>query len=180
MGEKYIFTFEDFVNYQMYIYSKSKNYKNTKRFVVIFSILFFIFGVFLIYDKSYMVGSFFIFFGFVYFFYFPWYVKKINTKHFKNTFGIIGMDKRREFFIEVHDGYMLQKNNETVSEYKMAYEDIFEIDEVKDAFYVRFNTGLGFIINKNSDNTEKTKTYLKNLAGSLHVKYVDDTNWKWS
>lgn len=37
------------------------------------------------------------------------------------------MNEQREFFITMHDDYMVERNNKTSSEYKMSHEDIFEI-----------------------------------------------------
>ena len=184
MQERFTFTYKEFVDYQMYIYSKSKSHKKSKMIARIFSIFLIMLGVFICYSErcintESILGLIFIIIGVVYFFWFSKIIRKASEKYFKDAFGIVGVNGQKNFFIELHEGYMLEKNDKTISEYKMAHEDIFEIDEVKDAFYVRFNTGLGFIVSKKSTDAEKIKEYLKNLADSLHVKYVEELDWVW-
>ncbi|MFV0482388.1 MAG: hypothetical protein ACK5LP_10485 [Campylobacteraceae bacterium] len=179
MQEKMSYDFDDFVNYQLYVYAKSKNHKNNVIIMVVSSVVMLFAAIYAFWIQNYFMGITFIFVG-LFLIISLKSAKRTNEKYFREAYRIIGMDATKSFHIEFYDDCAIEKNNITLSEYKMDYKDMFEIAEVLEAFYLRFNTGIAFILSKKyCENEEQTRKKLQNLANSLGIKYVDDSLWKW-
>ena len=117
--------------------------------------------------------------GLSWFLFYPFYERKRYIKHYekfidenhKNRFGKIET-------LEFEEEYILSKDY--TGEAKLFISEIEELNEIKDYFFLKFNSGVSLIIPKSSiNNLDQMNQYLKALILRLNRKHNIDLAWRW-
>jgi hypothetical protein len=110
---------------------------------------------------------------------YPSYERKKYIKHYekhieenyKNRFGKLES-------LEFEEKQILSKDY--TGEGKLFLSEIEELNEIKDYFFLKFNSGVSLIIPKRGiDNLEQMNQFLNALCSRLNKKHNIDLDWRW-
>ena len=174
MNITFSLTVDDFLQYQLYVSSKSaqiKRHRRNARLAV--PMLYLILSAYIIYNGSTQMGILFLLFGVAWYFLHPIYAKwrynryyrKYITQNYNNRIGC-------EAEITLDGDHIFSKDES--GEGKISISAIESLIELPDHFFIQLNTGMSFIIPKKAiDKLDKFRDEFKNLD----IPYVDETNW---
>ena len=171
---------EDFLTFQLFTAAHSPYIKKMRRInwllipvlYVIFSIIFYFLT-----DPIFSLG--FLVLAILWLVFYPYFQKrryeKVYRKHneeiFKNRFG-------KQIDLSFTKDQVISKDYS--GEGKMKLEEIEEINEISDYYFLKFTTGVSLIIPKQKiDTLDKVKDFLDKLAKKLHIKHDVDLKWEW-
>ena len=169
----------DYLQYQLYAASKSKNIKAQRMRTFMMMIATFALLSYMVYSPgdslSYLIMT---FFGMLLILY-KWYEKKRYSDHYrkniaenyKERFGLIST-------LTFTENQIIEENK--LGESKINYESLSEINEIKDYYFLKLITGQSLIIPKKvipnkSDFTLK----LEDLKNRFNLENNVDLDWKW-
>lgn len=180
METKYAIEFDDFLQHQLYISSKSKNTqkarKKSKLSVLGIFLAFSIYSFFT--DDQVLAYYFLVLIGATIIFY-PRYQRNHYKKHYskfinetyKNRFGEVSTLIFRDDFIE---------SDSIVGESKMNYTSIEEIIEIKNHIFLKLKTGGSLIIPKAKiENLNELKISLEAISKKYAIPNTVELDWKW-
>ena len=179
MQLKYSLDENDFLQYQLYAASKSKNIKAQRSRTVIMMIATFALLSYMVYSPgdslSYLIVT---FFGLLLILY-KWYEKKRYSDHYrkniaenyKERFGLISS-------VTFGKNQIIEENK--LGESKINYESLTEINEIEDYYFLKLLTGQSLIIPKKviADKRDFDFT-LEEIKNRFHLKNNVDLAWKW-
>lgn len=170
----------DFIEHQLFAASKSKIViKNLKRSRVRLPIVYFILGLVLFVLADTIFALIFIGIGIAWYFIYPHYLKRKYIKlyekyideHFKNRFGKQISLNFGEEFIEIIS-YM--------GESKLKTNEITEVNENSNYFFINLSSGESLIIPKTVINqNNEFSEWIVSLVKKLRINHNIDLNWKW-
>ena len=172
---------EDYLTYQLYMASKSKEIKTKRRrnwllipiLYIVFAVLAFFLGkqknIALVF--SILAGCWLL----IYPFYIKWMYKdkfkKAIIKNNKEIFGkIISLKIEGDKFII----------NDTLHKKSNQLSEIAIIQEISSHFFVKLNKGSSIIIpKKDTDKTKDIVAFITELSKSSKIKISKELDWKW-
>jgi len=166
----------DFLEYQLYTNSKSElNNKKRRNSKIRIPILYLFLGLFFIYNNSDLTGYIFIFFGLLWYGFYPKYasnrVKKYLINYIKENFTEkINIENELNF----QDEYIYVKNENEES--KILTNKLKKIVELNDYYFIFLSKIESFIIPKSIIQDE---TEFKEQMNKYNIEYVDERKWKW-
>ena len=179
MQLKYSLDENDFLQYQLFAASKSKNIKaqRTRTFMMMvatFALLSYV--VFTPGDPlSYLLIALFAFVLICY----KWYEKKRYSDHYrkniaenyKERFGLIST-------LTFTENQIIEENK--LGESKINYESLSQINEIKDYYFLKLITGQSLIIPKKViPNESDFTTKLEQIKERFNLEKNVDLDWKW-
>lgn len=170
-------TFEDFLEYQLYSSSKSKN-QNKNRLIsrIIIPIIYLFISIFYFIDGGFKTGIIFLLIAAIWYFLYPfyssWHYKRHFRKHIEENYK-----NRINKIVEITIGENSLFTKENISESKISSNDLKSLIELKNHFFVKLSTDVSLIIPKKYiENQSKFKEILIGYG----TEYVDETNWNWN
>lgn len=170
---------KDFLQYQLYNASKSKNINSQRLRTLIIMIIVFAIMFFYIYNKTnefnFVVLMIYIALIVIYKIYEKYryqnHYKKFISENYKNRFGLISNINFNENQIE---------EKSSLGNSNINYDSINEINEIKDYYFLKLITSQSLILPKNAipDITEFEKL-IENLKNKYDIKHNKELNWKW-
>ncbi|MFN3022040.1 YcxB family protein [Chryseobacterium sp. TY3] len=169
----------DFLEYQLYTASKSKNIKLQRRKNLIIMIVIFIAFFIFLYSSTKqfpilpLIG--YIVLLIIYKFYETYryknHYKKFIKENYKERFGLICK-------INFDEKQIIEESK--LGQSKINYDSLTEINETQNYYFLKLITSHSLIIPKNEiKNIEEFKAKLNDLKLKFGLKENTDLNWKW-
>jgi len=166
---------EDFLIFQLFTASQSESIQRKRRrgqiFLSLGSLAFALF--FYIGNNTFLAGYFLIFAFATYIFYpryFKWRYHKHYQKHIRENYEK-RLNVKQELQIEKDKILLKDKTGEA----SVKIEEVEEITEIADYFFLKLSTGVSLILPKQSISADEVREKLK----SLNLRILDHTDWKW-
>lgn len=177
MNLNYKLTNSDFLEYQLYVSSKSKLYrKRLRNGRIILPIIYLVYGFYLTNKDGNYIGI--LIFGItailwfvLYSKYSKWRYKKHFQKHVEENYK-----NRINKPIEIVFGENSLNTKDYTSESKINGTELKELIETKNHFFIKLTTDSSLIVPKHS---VENKAEFKNRVLQMGAEYVDELNWKW-
>ncbi|NRD20952.1 YcxB family protein [Winogradskyella eckloniae] len=178
MKLEYTLNFSDFLEYQLYVSSKSELHKkNRNKSRIVVPIIYIILGAFILFIKKTELAIAFFGFAVLWFLFYPLYSKWKYKKHFekhikenyKNRIGkkaTLNFDKDADF-IEASD---------FGTQTKIQDSEFDKLIELKDYYFLRLKSELSLIIPKRAVSDQEK---FKKLFSDINLEYVNELNWEW-
>jgi len=166
----------DYLDFQLFTASKSEVLKKTKNLSWIFlAMIPTVICIYFYKHDNIIMSIYFIIlsaiFGIFYPKYFYWRHKKnyknYIIKNYQDRFGI-------KESLEITSEYLVSKNK--LGEGKIMINELEEISETKDHFFLKISTGLSLIIPKREINNVEL---LKKEFESIGLEISNELTWKW-
>jgi|SRR5690606_10660173 len=179
MQLKYSLDEKDFLEYQLYSASKSKNIIKQRRttFIIIFVALS------LFFYNDYAASQSFPYFNFIIYILllviYKIYERKRYINHYKkfideNNKKALGVICTLNFT----EKYIIEENN--LGESKINYDSITEINEIQNYFFIKLLTGQSLVFPKNKINDmNEFRFKLSEIKDKYNLKENIELNWKW-
>lgn len=179
MKLEYSLNKEDFLQYQLFTASKSKNIIKQKKRTFIWVIVFLIVSGFNIYNRFenwliYFIPLCFIIFLLSYYsvqYQYKSHYSKFIKENYKEKIGLVSSlnFKNEELMI-----------TNSIAESKISYNSFLEIIEIQDYYYLKLKTEESFIIPKNIIiDKQEFEQVLLILKEKYNVKEIIDLKWKY-
>ena len=169
----------DYLQYQLYAASKSKNIKAQRSRTFMMMIATFAILSYMVYSPgdslSYLIMT---FFGMLLILY-KWYEKKRYSDHYrkniaenyKERFGLIST-------LTLGENQIIEESK--LGESKINYESLSEINEIQDYYFLKLITGQSLIIPKKVIlNKSDFNLKLEVIKDRFNLKNNVDLDWKW-
>lgn len=170
----------DFLNYQLYVASKSERIKKKRlRSKVIVSLIYVAFGLLFFFEDKHLLTILFFIIGFFWFFLYPLWEKKHYIKHYKGFIKENYQERLdRTATLELNNEVIIAKENG--SESKVLTTELEEIAEIPSTIFIKLKGGQSFILPKSKiANIDNVRARLKELANYLKITYSIDEKWEW-
>lgn len=180
MTYKYTLDKNDYLTHQLYRVSKNpaSNKRRIRNWII--CVLVFLLFAFFFYSsgQTFMMGYFLIaaiITAIFYPMYHKWRFKNHYSKHIAENYN--------EFFNE--NVYLILNEDsftskDRVTESKIAYTDINQINELKDHLLIEVRKGQMLIVLKQANNDfSNLLTRLDEISKTYDIKWIDDTTWQW-
>lgn len=177
MNLNYKLTNSDFLEYQLYTSSKSELHKRRRfRSRIIVPIIYTLFGLYLGYNNGDIgIGIVFAGIGLLWFIFYPmvlkWRYKKLFQKDIEENYKN-RINKKVEIDFD-EDSVSLK---DFTSESKINGNELKELIETKNHFFIKMTTDLSIIVPKQAIENQ---TEFKRHVTGLGAEYVDELNWQW-
>lgn len=178
MNIKYKLNFSDFLEYQLYVSSKSELHKkNRNKSRIVVPIIYMILGILTMYIEKIELAMIFFAFAILWYLFYPLYSKRRYRKHFekhikenyKNRIGkeaVLCFDKNTDV-IETSD-FGVQT--------KIKDSEFDKLIELKSHYFLRLKSELSLIIPKRAVSDQEQ---FKKMFSDIDIEYVDELNWEW-
>lgn len=169
-------TLEDYLEYQLYSSSKSKN-QNRNRFIsrIIVPIVYLFFCVYYFVEQNNDTSLVFLLVAILWYLIYPlysrWHYKRHFKKHIEENFKN-RINKPVELIID--DSSIII--TEQTSQSKTNNTDLKNLIELKNHFFIKLSTDVSLIIPKKFIEDQSN---FKELLISNGAEYVNETNWSW-
>lgn len=170
---------EDFLRYQLFTASKSKQIRNKRiRSWILLTVSFLVLGLSLDQNTDSFLSYYFIGFSIITLIFYPLYQRRQYKKHYEkhineNYQNRIGIESQLGF----ENGYIV--NIADHQEGKVKISEIQEINEIADNLFIKIKTGESVIIPSRFEDFSKLKKELTDLISSLDISWHKQINWKW-
>ncbi len=178
MKLEYILIFSDFLEYQLYVSSKSESHKKSRnKSRIIVPIIYVILGlILLLIDKTIVAIAFFLF-SLLWFLFYPFYSKYRYKKHFethikesyKNRIG-----KKVKLNFDSNSDFV--ETSDLGSQSKIMDSEFKKLIELKEHFFLKLKSDMSIIIPKRAIPDQDM---FKKLFLDINLEYIDDSNWEW-
>jgi Ca2+/Na+ antiporter len=178
MKLEYSLDFSDFLEYQLYVSSKSelhrKNLRKARNFV---PLLYIALGFILLFIQEAELAIVFFVIAVLWFLFYPLYARRKYKKHFekhikenyKNRIGkkvILNFDKDADF-IEASD---------FGTQMRIQDSEFDKLIELKNHYFLRLKSELSIIVPKRAVAEQAA---FKKLFSDINLEYVDELDWEW-
>jgi len=178
MKLEYTLNFTDFLEYQLYVSSKSELHKkNRNKTRIVVPIIYIVFGLYILFIKKTELGIAFFGFAVLWFLFYPlyskWNYKKYFEKHIKENYkNRIG---KRETLSFCKDESYIETSN-FVTQTKIQESEFDKLIELRDYYFLRLKSELSLIIPKRAISDQEK---FKSLFSYINLEYVNELNWAW-
>jgi len=171
---------EDYLNYQLFNASQSKNISNKrKRNRFIPAIVFFVLGIVPRFNLTEPFTLIYISISVLWIFIYPIWDKRLYINHYKkfiNENYQNNFDKNVEVVLSEDKIFMKDGNSES----KIDLIELQEINEVSVAFYLKLKSSQSLILPKNKiSSLEEIKDLLNFIKEKYSISYNNFPEWKW-
>jgi hypothetical protein len=170
---------EDFLRYQLFTASKSKQIKNRRiRTWILLAFSFLVLGIVLYQHTDRFLSYYFIAFSIATFIFYPFIQRRLYKRYYKkhiedNYANRIGLESDLGF----EDEFIVSKGAN--QEGKIKLTEIEEINEISDNLFIKIKTGESLIIPSRLLEYNQLKRQLKDLIKPLGVSWKENFDWKW-
>lgn len=180
MKLQYSLNAADYLNYQLYTASKSKNTGNRRRrnrFIL--PVLLIALGLFPRFDFTEVYTLVYILIAIAWLFLYPLWEREMYKDHYKKH---INENYRNEVnrlsTLEFTESTIISKDEN--SESQISYIEFEHIAEVPSALYLKLISSQSVKIPKNKvGNVGELKIFLQNLSENIGIGYREESDWKW-
>lgn len=177
MNISYQLSNSDFLEYQLYASSKSELQKKKRfRSRIMIPIIYLLVAMYFAYKREEVgLGIAFLIFGILWFLFYPLYSKFRYKKHFQKHVEE-NYKNRTNKQVEINfEGNSLNIKDFT-SESRINGNELRELIETKNHFFIKLTTDLSLILPKHSIENQ---TEFKKLVTELGAEFINELNWKW-
>ena len=179
MRINYTIKAEDYLKFQLFIASRSKQVKRRRRFALyLIPILYLLLGIIFYFIKD--ISGFIVFAGFaiLWFIFYPIFSRKryirFYRKHIEEHYSA-NFDK--EFYIELGEKQLHLKSVDAES--KLDYSTIAEINDLGTHLIIHLKAGSAVILPKQNCDMENIDEFVKVLSQKSEKELTDLTDWVW-
>lgn len=179
MMYKIILKQEDFLNYQLFTASKSKQTrkKRISTWLILTGLMLSI-GFVALQKEEKFLAYYFLIFGIITLVFYPYYQRIQYKKHFlkhiiehyQNRFGA-------ESELGFKNGFIINSSDEREGKIKLSEIDI--INEIDDNVFIKIKTGESVIVPKRAEGYDELKQELQKIATNLDIQWNEELEWKW-
>jgi hypothetical protein len=170
---------DDYLNHQLFIASISDRIKTQRRRSRIVWTLAFLSLAWLFYEReSSFLAYYFLFFGILWMFFYPYYSKWYYKRHYKKSVAEVFRNRfDKPSTVTIDDRYIHDVSE--ASETKFSISQIEKIYETRNYFFLRLGPGETLIIPKlKVSNTDPVKKELQEIAAKLRIDFVEMKDWQ--
>ncbi len=168
---------DDFLEYQLYVASKSKRIKNKRRNLrVLVTLLYFVWAIWkFMQDDDILFSSLLAVFALLWFIFYPIYSKYYHKKHYKK---FVQENYQERFFkpIELEINKEQIRSKDYIGEGKINPSEVEALIELRNRFFLKLNSNASLIIPKRD---LKNIDDFKNAFKELNIPIKDEHNWEW-
>lgn len=171
----------DYLNYQLYVASKSPQIaKKRRRVRVLVPVAYVIMALYGYFKENYTMAITFAVVAILWWLLYPLRDRKIYINHYKRFIQEnLQTAEKRNVTLEISPSFFVARDGENES--KIGTAELAAINETGELFLIRLKTAQTFILPKSAfSNTEEIERFLKDLAWKQHVPYTSELNWKWA
>lgn len=178
MTLEYELTKEDYLEYQLYISSKSTSHlKKRNRARFLFPIVYFILGIVTAFANKSVVSVFiWVLLAFLWIILYPFYSSWKYKNHFKNHINE-NYTNRINKLSKLEFTAKHLKTSDKSSKGKIKYSELKSLIELPNHYFIKLAIDMSIIVPKDSikDNNE-----FRLKMDEIGIEYINETNWKWS
>lgn len=163
-------TLENYLQYQLYKYSLSRQYKRQTGGLYLFLIAFLLLGIVLIRSHNYSWPVYIVLTIFCLVFcpfYYRWNIKRQYRMYIKAAL----LAKTQETVVLEITKTFLIKNQEN----RVQISSIRQATEIKACYFIELDAFSSFVLPKN----QEIKSFIQELTEKHKVKFVQNLRWKW-
>jgi hypothetical protein len=171
---------DDYLQYQLYVASKSKRIqKKRKNSKIGLPIIYIFFSIVIYFYSNSLLSFLFIAIAIAWYFLYPVWEKHHYIKHYKDFIDEnYKANKEEKIVLEVNETYLFIKNNG--SESKVNCSEIATITELNQYLYIHLNSGQTLIVPKSrTNNLDELIATLKLIEKKYSIEYKTEPNWEW-
>ena len=170
---------KDFINYQLFLLSRTEGFKKKRKNNWILPPIYcVIIGILLLFYKGLLFLMIFLVFGVFWIIFYPfyskWYYKfyffKLIGKRYKNRINLAGRVTIKDREIHLSD-----ETGETDIEVK----EVKELVDVKNYVFVTFNSGMTIILPKDKIDSIHLESFVQELEQLTNITRTDMPEWEW-
>lgn len=171
---------DDYLTYQLYTASKTPRVRKARIWGWIFTTITFISLAYILFDgDNETLSLYFVILAVLSLIFYPFYSRWRYKRHYrkyiqdtyKNRFGL-------ECNLEINDEALILRDK--TGETKINTDEIEQVNEIKDFYFLKIRTGGSVIISKSkSENIEKIELEVISLIRKKGIEHNIELNWKW-
>ena len=162
-------TLENYLQYQLYKYSLSRQYKRQTGGLYLFLIAFLLLSIVLTRSHNYGWPVYIALVVFSLWFcpaYYRWNIRNQYRKYIKNA---LSAKTNEPVVLEISKNSLLAKNQEH------PVSSIRQVTEIKACYFIELDAFSSFILSKN----QEIEKFVQALTEKHKVKFVQNLRWKW-
>ncbi len=177
----YSLTETDYLNFQLFTASQSKNVRNSrKRNIMLICAIFIAMAIFdFVFTDRLLTPIIFLVLALCFYFFYPLRQKVVYINHYKKYIKEnyqYNFDKENQVIFHNNDVTLLDAK----SEYKIQYDLLEEINELPFAYYLKLKSSQSVIIPKGKSESElELKDLLVRISTKFNIKINEFPYWKW-
>ncbi len=178
MKLEYILNFADFLEYQLYVSSKSKLHKkNRNKAKTIVPIIYIFLGLILFSVGKTEFAVTFLVFAVLWYLFYPLYAKRKYKKHFENHIKENYKNRiGKKIMLHFGDDTDFVETSDLGTQTRIQNSEFDKLIELKEYYFLKLKSELSLIIPKRAVHDQET---FKKLLTDINVKYVDELTWEW-
>ncbi|TWP28679.1 hypothetical protein ETU09_05010 [Apibacter muscae] len=170
---------EDYLTHQLFSATNNENFKKQrKKGLLIWTLLFGILALVFFIQKNFLLTIYFIIFGVIFFFVYPYYSSWVYKRYFKRIVQRnFANDKEAVTLKITSENFILSNQKEQGT---LAIADLESINEIATHLFLRFKDGKNIIIPMlEVENKNLLLNQMSSLAQENSFSYYKNLNWKW-
>lgn len=171
---------EDYLQFQLYIASKSKRIqKKRKKSWILVSLSMFVLSALFYVSENPFLFKYFIAFGIITIIFYPFHTRREYKKHYENFIKEnYGSRLKITSDIVLQDDRIAAKDENI--EAPIMISEMEKIIEISTHIFIQLKHGITIIFPLNQiDDIESLKHILQQWSNAPHITYVIEKNWKW-
>ncbi|MCD2258729.1 YcxB family protein [Psychroserpens luteolus] len=174
----YTLNFDDFLEYQLYASSKSKQHKkNRNKSRLVIPIIYVILGLVMFFLKRTELAILFILFALLWYIFYPLYSKGRYKRHFENHIKEHYKNRiGKENVLTFGDDTDFIETSDFGSQSRIQDSEFDKLIELKEHYFLKLKSELSLIIPKRAV-TDHDK--FKKLFTDIDLDYVNELDWEW-
>nr|MBI1229529.1 hypothetical protein [Cytophagales bacterium] len=178
MKLEYALDFSDFLEYQLYVSSKSELHrKNKNKLRNFIPILYIALGFILLSIKSIELAIVFFVIAILWFLFYPLYARRKYKRHFekhikenyKNRIG-------KKVMLNVGKGADFIEASDLGTQTKIQDSEFDKLIELKNHYFLQLKSESSIIVPKRAVSEQEA---FKKLFSDINLEYVDELDWEW-
>jgi len=175
---EYTLNFEDFLEYQLYVSSKSELHKrNRNKSIITVPVIYIVLGLVILFQKKTEFAIIFFTFAVLWYSFYPLYSKWKYKKHFENHIKENYKNRiRKKTTLDFNKDVDFIEASDYGTQTKIQDSEFDKLIELKDYYFLRLKSELSLIIPKRAVSDQDT---FKKLFFDINLEYVNELNWEW-
>ena len=178
MKLEYKLNFSDFLEYQLYLSSKSELHKkNRNRARIVVPIIYIVLGLIIFFTDKLGLALFFFVFAIIWLLFYPLYSKWKYKKHFekhikanyKNRVG-----KKAELIFDTDVDFL--ETSTFGAQSRIQASEFDKLIEIKEHYFLKLKSELSIILPKRAVIDHEK---FKKLFSDINLEYVNELDWEW-
>jgi c-di-AMP phosphodiesterase-like protein len=170
---------EDYLNYQLFVASKSKNIKKKRRFIrILWPVLHLIIALSFFYWDQTAIAIYLLIMSIVWLVFYPKWDRIHYINHYKKFIKENYTSLSEKAVVEFHPEFIFLSDSK--SEGKVNWMKFKEIIETEDNSFLRLDNAQSIVLPKKKlSNWGEIKTFLQSKSAEMGISYTPELDWKW-